>query len=66
MTRDVAALAFPNLVAPHGWVELFAAAPVGSFRSFVDGTLWGVVFGWGAAFTFVPVYGRVGARTARK
>lgn len=65
VTCDVAAVAFPELVAPHGWVELFTAAPVGSFRSFVDGTLWSVAFGWGAALTFVPIYNRIGARKAQ-
>jgi hypothetical protein len=35
---------------------LFSAAEVGSLRSFVDGVVFSIVFGWITAAVLVPIY----------
>ncbi len=59
----VVALALPNWPASHAWVGLFSVAPLTSFRVWVDGIVFSVVFGWVAAIVLGTVYNRIAAST---
>jgi hypothetical protein len=55
----VVALLFPDLGASHAWVGLFSAAPLDSFRVWIEGIIFSVVFGWITAGVFGTVYNRL-------
>jgi hypothetical protein len=42
----VVALVLPDWPASHRWVGLFSLAPLTSFRVWIDGIVFSVVFGW--------------------
>lgn len=52
----VAAALFPGWQLAHGWISLFTSGAPGSLRSFIDGIVFSIIFGWIAAGTFVPTY----------
>lgn len=58
----VVGLLLPDLPASHAWVGLFSAAPLDSFRVWVDGILFSIVFGWVTAAVLGAVYNRLIAR----
>jgi len=51
-----AAMVLPGWPLAHNWLTLFSAAEVGSLRSFVDGVVFSIVFGWITAAVLVPIY----------
>ena len=51
-----AAMLLPGWQLAHNWLTLFSAAEVGSLRSFVDGIVFSIVFGWITAAVLVPIY----------
>ena len=55
----VVALALPDWPASHRWVGLFSLAPLTSFRVWVDGIVFSVVFGWISALVLGLIYNRV-------
>jgi hypothetical protein len=55
----VVALIVPDWRLSHGWIGLFSAAPMTSFRVWVDGIVFSLLFGWGTAIVFGWVYNRV-------
>jgi hypothetical protein len=55
----VVALVLPDWPASHRWVGLFSLAPLTSFRVWVDGIVFSVVFGWIAAIVLGLTYNRV-------
>ena len=54
-----AAMLLPGWQLAHNWLTLFSAAEVGSLRSFVDGIVFSIVFGWITAAVLVPIYNYV-------
>ena len=54
-----AAMLLPGWQLAHNWLTLFSAAEVGSLRSFVDGVVFSIVFGWITAAVLVPIYNYV-------
>ena len=52
----VAAMLLPGWQLAHTWLTLFSAAEVGSLRSFVDGIVSSIFFGWITAAVLVPIY----------
>lgn len=51
-----AAMLLPDWQLAHNWLTLFSAAEVGSLRSFIDGIVFSVVFGWITASVLVTIY----------
>jgi hypothetical protein len=51
-----AAMLLPGWQLAHNWLTLFSAAEVGSLRSFIDGIVFSIVFGWITAAMLVPIY----------
>src|SRR5215813_738348 len=54
----LAALVMPGWPASHAWIGLFSVAPMNSARVWLDGIVFGVVFGWVAALVLGLVYNR--------
>ena len=54
----VVALILPEWRLSHGWIALFTAAPMTSFRVWVDGIIFSLVFGWVTAAVFGSIYNR--------
>ena len=54
----LAALVMPDWPASHAWIGLFSVAPMNSARVWLDGIVFGVVFGWVAALVLGLVYNR--------
>lgn len=52
----VVALAVPDAPLAHGWLALFTTAPNGSARSFIEGIIGSVVFGWVNAILLGVIY----------
>jgi hypothetical protein len=42
----IVALVLPGWPASHGWIGLFSVAPPTSFRVWIEGILFSLVFGW--------------------
>ena len=55
----VVALVLPDWPASHRWVGLFSLAPLTSFRVWIDGIVFSIVFGWVSAVILGLVYNRV-------
>jgi hypothetical protein len=55
----VVALVLPDWPATHHWVALFSPAPLTSFRVWVDGIVFSVLFGWIGAAVLGGVYNRL-------
>lgn len=55
----IAALAFPEWPASHGWIRLFSVSPVNSMRVWIDGVVFSIVFGWIAAIVLAFTYNRL-------
>jgi 2TM family of unknown function (DUF5676) len=53
------ALAVPNTPLAHGWLDLFTKAPNGTVRSFIEGLIGSIVFGWITALILGPIYNRL-------
>jgi 2TM family of unknown function (DUF5676) len=53
------ALAIPNAPLAHGWLALFTTAPNGTVRSFTEGIIASIVFGWVTALILAPIYNRL-------
>jgi riboflavin transporter FmnP len=53
------ALIVPDWRLSHGWIDLFSAAPMTSFRVWVDGIVFSLVFGWITAIVFGWIYNRL-------
>jgi hypothetical protein len=53
------ALVSPGWPASHGWIGLFSAAPLTSFRVWFDGVVFSIAFGWVAAVVLGIVYNRM-------
>ena len=54
-----AAALFPGWQLAHGWLSLFSSSAPGSLRSFTDGIVFSIIFGWVAAGIFVPAYNTI-------
>jgi 2TM family of unknown function (DUF5676) len=52
----------PQFSLSHGWLTLFSTAPFGSAKSFIEGILGSVAFGWVTAVVGGLVYNRYVAR----
>jgi hypothetical protein len=52
----------PQFSLSHGWLNLFSTAPLGSAKSFVEGILGSIAFGWITAVVVGLVYNRYVAR----
>jgi hypothetical protein len=52
----VVALVLPGWPASHGWVGLFSVAPLTSFRVWIDGVVFSIVFGWVSGLVLGVVY----------
>jgi hypothetical protein len=55
----VVALVLPGWPASHGWIGLFSVAPLTSFRVWIDGIVFSIVFGWTSAVVLGLVYNRL-------
>jgi len=55
----VVAVALPNAPLAHGWLGLFTTAPNGSARSFIEGLIGSVAFGWFTAIVLGLSYNRL-------
>jgi hypothetical protein len=58
----IAGMILPELPLAHAWLGLFTTAPLGSARSFAEGIVGSVAFGWILGFVFAWIYNRVAAR----
>lgn len=56
---EAAAVILPGWPLAHNWLTLFSAADVGSFRNFIDGIVFSVIFGWITAAVLVTIYNRL-------
>ncbi len=52
----LAALLLPGWTASHAWVGLYSTAPTNSFRVWIDGVVFSLVFGWIFALVVAFVY----------
>ncbi|MSP50379.1 MAG: hypothetical protein EXQ95_13770 [Alphaproteobacteria bacterium] len=52
----------PGLPLAHGWLGLFSTAPAGSVRSWAEGIVGSLAFGWVAAVVLGLIYNRVAGR----
>jgi hypothetical protein len=49
----------PDLALSHGWLMLFSAAPTGSFRGLIEGSIWSAIVGWLIAVMLGFIYNRL-------
>jgi hypothetical protein len=54
----VVAMLVPGLSLAHGWLTLFSAAPIGSFRGLIEGVIWSVILAWVIAAVLGYTYNR--------
>lgn len=55
----VAGMILPGLSLAHNWLSLFSTAPLGLVRSFAEGIIGSVAFGWLTAIVLGLVYNRL-------
>jgi hypothetical protein len=53
------AVVAPNAPLAHGWLALFSTAETGSLRSYVEGIIGSIVFGWLTAILVGLIYNRL-------
>ena len=58
----LAGMTFPGMPLAHSWLNLFSTAPLGSARSFFEGTVGSLAFAWVTAVVLGLVYNRLSGR----
>ncbi len=62
VSRLMIALVVPDWRLSHGWIGLFSAAPMTSFRVWIDGIVFSLLFGWVIALVLGSIYNRLAER----